>query len=267
MYESQQIFHLSYETANSKSPAGQWENHTSPYNNMWLVLNRGSFRRLIKWYLLFTGKLFQSPSWLSFVAVTINPAIRTSGFSWPENNALPCPSAPLAGALPCHQKLCWSCSGTPCLHISARWTSARGCSRSPAPGSCRWSHCSAGTLQRCGTPAHGTRNVSPDCWRVWCSCLGPTLGHFWFGLHTTPHCDCSLKPGAFHLRRKEANQTHQLHRLIRSFSLSLVWLLKISKFLNTYFISTSPHKCMHFKCVRVHFIWSFLFVLKTEINI
>lgn len=233
MYETQQIFHLPYETAN-KSPARKLENHTNPYI-MWLVLNRGSFIRLINCYLLFMWKLLQTPSWLSFAAITINPAIRTSGFSWPKNNPLTCPSAPLAGSLPCRQKQCWSCSGTPCLRISARWTSARGCSHSPAPGSCRWSHCSAGTQLRCGTRAHDTRSVSPDCWRVWCSCLGPTLGHFWFGLHTIPHCDCSLKPGAFHLRRKEANQTQQLHRLIRSFSLSLVWLLKISKFLNTYF--------------------------------
>lgn len=184
--KAQQILHLTHQTAD-KTPARQQGNHSRPEP----VASCGHphtqpFTRQTAQRLLPAGKCLRT-SWLDSAAGPRAPAA---------------PRLP-DRAPPCRQKQCWSCSGTLSLRISARWTSGQDCSHSPGPRSCRWSRCSAGTRRRCGTPARGTRNASPDCWQVWCSCLAPTLGHSWFGLHTIPHCDCSLRPGAFHLRRKD----------------------------------------------------------------
>lgn len=108
-----------------------------------------------------------------------------------------------AWSLPCHRRQCWSCSGRPCPRSAGRWISARGCSRSRAPGSCRWCRCSAGTRPRSATPARGTTSASPSCSPGWCNCWGPSPARSWSEPHTTPHCDCSPAHGAFHLGGRE----------------------------------------------------------------
>lgn len=108
-----------------------------------------------------------------------------------------------AWSLPCRQRQCWSCSGRPCPRSAGRWISARGCSRSRAPGSCRWCRCSAGTRRRCGTPARGTMSASPSCSLGWCNCWGPSPARSWSVPRTTPHCGCSPAHGAFRLGEKK----------------------------------------------------------------
>lgn len=109
---------------------------------------------------------------------------------------------------PSHQMQCLSCSGKPFPRIAVRSTSVQGCSRSPAPESCHWFRYWGGTQRRSVKLAHGTTSASPSCSRGWCSCLGPSLDHSWFGLHTILHCDYSPRHGVFHLAMKAKTIIH-----------------------------------------------------------
>lgn len=110
--------------------------------------------------------------------------------------------------LPFLQSPRWCGSDRRVPHTGQRWTSAPGCSHSPAPGSFHWCHCWAGTQRHCVRSGRGTRRTYPGCWQERCSYWAPSPSP---GLcsspHTIPRPCCSPGLSSAHLSEKRERET------------------------------------------------------------